>query len=345
MKTIKTGLASFGMSGYVFHGPLLRINPGFEISAIVERHERNSREYYGFSKLYRSFDELIMDPSIELIIVNTPDYLHYDFARKALEGGKHVVVEKPFTITSEEAEELIDIASKKGRVLSVFQNRRWDGDFLTVKKVIREKMLGRLVEFESHFDRFRNFIQPGTWKEEEGAGTLYNLGSHMIDQACQLFGFPSGVQADLRRNRDHSKVDDSYDLRLRYDGIKVTLKGSYLVKEPGPRYILHGTQGSFLKWGIDPQEERLKGRILPDSPGFGEEGEENWGILNTHLHGLDFRGKIKTEPGNYNAFYNNIYRCIRLGEPLQIDPREPAQVIRIIEAAFRSDREKREISL
>ncbi len=345
MKTIKTGLASFGMSGYVFHGPLLRVNPGFEITAIVERHKNNSREYYGSSKLYRSYDELISDTDIELIVVNTPDHLHFEFARKAIENGKHVVVEKPFTSSYEEAEELIDLADKKGRVLTVFQNRRWDGDFLTVKKVKEEGMLGRLVEFESHFDRFRNFIQPNTWKEEEGAGTLYNLGSHMIDQACQLFGSPSGVHADLRLNRDESRVDDNYDLRLRYEGIKVTLKGSYLVKEPGPRYLLHGTQGSFLKWGIDPQEERLKQGILPDAPGFGDELEENWGLLNTQLKGLDFRGKIRTEPGNYPAFYNNLYHCIRFGEPLEVDPHEPAMVIRIIEAAFRSDREKREILL
>jgi predicted dehydrogenase len=345
MKAVKAGLSSFGMSAYVFHGPLLKVNPGFEITAVVERHKNLSRKDYSSSTLYRSFDEMIEDTSIELVIINTPDFLHYEYTKKALEKGKHVVVEKPFTSTYAEAEELIELARKKGSMLTVFQNRRWDGDFLTVKKVMEENLLGRLVEFESHFDRFRNYIQPSTWKEEPGAGTLYNLGSHMIDQACQLFGYPEAVHAVLSKNRDHSKVDDSFDLRLRYKGLKVTVKGSYLVKEPGPRYTLHGTEGSFLKWGIDPQEERLKQGWLPDETGFGEEEETDWGWLNTRLSGMDFRGQIKTVTGNYSHFYDNIYNDIRKGERIFVDPDQSAMVIRIIEKAFQSDRERKEISL
>ncbi len=245
---------------------------------------------------------LFSDPAIDLVLVNTPDHTHYDFARRALEAGKHVVVEKPFVLDVKEGEALIELASKKKKVLTVFQNRRWEGDFLTVRSIIDQKMLGRLVEYEAHFDRFRNFIRD-SWKEkaDNNTGTLYNLGSHLIDQALVLFGMPSGVYADIRKQRTGSQVDDLFDLSLYYPDVKVTLKGSYLVREQGPRFLVHGTEGSFVKYGADPQEEALNEGRFPDEPGWGTEPEDKWGILNTSIGGLHFRGKIETVAGCYHG--------------------------------------------
>ncbi len=347
MEKIKAGLASFGMACKTFHAPLLHTNEYFEIKSIVERNKEESRVRYAYSKLVRSFDALCNDPEIELIVVNTPDYLHHEMCRKALLAGKNVVVEKPFTQTYEQANELVKIAKENNLVLSVFQNRRWDGDFLTVKKIIQEGILGQLVEYEAHFDRYRNYIQPDTWKEDcgSGAGTLFNLGSHLIDQALVLFGLPKAIFADVRTLRPDGKIDDNFELLLKYNGFKVILKASYLVRETGPRYILHGTEGSFLKWGIDPQEEALKQGKWPVGPDWGMDEKSLWGVLNTNCRGLHVNGHIETIPGNYHAYYNNIYEAIRYKKRLEVKPEISAAVIRIIEAAFQSEKEGRQIPL
>lgn len=344
---IKTALSSYGMSSMVFHGPLLKVNPNFSLTKIVERHHNRSQSGYPEATIVRDFKDLCNDREIELLIINVPDPLHYSFSRKALEAGKHLVVEKPFTHTYEQAEELIDLANKKGLLLTVFQNRRWDGDFLTVKHVIENNMLGRLVDFESHFDRYRNFIQPDTWKEsaEAGAGTLYNLGSHMIDQALVLFGLPTEVYADIRINRKSGEVDDSFDVSLKYDNLKVSTRGSYLVREPGPRYILHGTEGSFLKWGIDPQEQMLKDGFLPEGDNWGKENPVEWGKINTIINGLHIEGSIETFAGNYNIFYENVHDVIRKGSKPLVTAEEASHVIRILEAARESSKTGREIKI
>ncbi|TVQ85990.1 MAG: oxidoreductase [Bacteroidetes bacterium] len=346
-KPVKTALASFGMSGLVFHGPLLHADNCFELTKVLERTKNESVKKYPNIQVVRHFDELCKDDSIELIIVNTPDHTHYELCKKALEHNKHVVVEKPFTQKYSEAIELIELAEQRNLLLSVFQNRRWDGDFLTVKKVISEKLLGRLVSYEAHFDRFRNFIQPETWKEDAytGTGTLFNLGSHLIDQALVLFGKPDAVTADIRALRSNSSIDDTFELWLHYPQVRVSLSASYLVREPGPRFELHGTEGSFLKWGIDPQEEELKKDAVPGSIGWGEEPESEFGLLHTTLDGKDIKERIATIPGDYTAFYNNIYRAIRRGEKLAVEPGEAAMVIKIIEAAFLSQNEKRQIKI
>ena len=347
MIPITTALASFGMSGVVFHAPLLQANEGFKLTGILERTKDESRRLYPQSKLFRSFQEVCDDQDIELVIVNTPDHTHYELTKKALAAGKHVVVEKPFTLQFNQAEELIEIADKSSLVLSVFQNRRWDGDFLTVQQIIREGLLGRLVSFESHFDRYRNYIQEGTWKEEAGAGTgiLYNLGSHMLDQALILFGMPESVFADIRALRDESQVDDSFDVWMKYPEVKVLVRASYLVREQGPRYILHGTDGSFLKWGIDPQEEALKAGHIPQGRDWGTEESSEWGLLHTTLEGRDIRERYPTIAGNYQAYYNNVYEAIRHSAPLQVPAREAALVIRVIEAALQSSEENCVISI
>ncbi len=337
MKQVKTAIASYGMSGIVFHGPLLEKHPGFKIVKILERKKFNSEGKHPGAQLVRTYADILEDPETELVVVNTPDYLHFEMAKAALTAGKHVVVEKPFTLRSSEAGEIIRIAKEKGLMVSVFQNRRWDGDFLTVKKVISEGSLGRLVSFESHFDRFRNYIQD-SWKEEKslGAGTLYNLGSHMIDQALQLFGMPQYLFADVRGQRTNSSVDDSFDIFMHYPGVKCLVRGSYLVKEEGPRYILHGTEGSFVKSGLDPQEEALKKGVVPGSKGWGEDNPAFHGILNTGIGGQEIRETYPTLPGSYLSYYDNIYEHLVNGSALSVKPEESRDVIRIIEAAYLS---------
>ena len=344
---VKTGLASFGMSGLVFHAPLIHTNSGFELSAVLERTKNKAKKYYPGVKVCRSYDELLADDNIELIIVNTPDHLHFPMAKKALQAGKHVVVEKPFTQNYRDAIELTELADKNNLVLSVFHNRRWDGDFLTVKKVIGENMLGRLVEYESHFDRFRNIIVKDTWKEEAhgGVGTLFNLGSHLIDQIIVLFGRPLSVYANIFTFRTHGKIDDNFELLLEYPDKKVTTRASLLVREPGPRYTIHGTQGSYLKWGIDPQEEKLKEGKLPTGAKWGVEKEEFWGILNTTIDGKPFRGPIETIPGNYHGYYNSVRDSIRNGVTPEVKAEDAAYVIKIINAALESNEKGKRIVL
>lgn len=343
---VNTALLSYGMSGEVFHAPLLMANPRFNLSAVVQRKTDNAQKHYPSIKVIRTVDEVIQDPAIELIIVNTPNETHFPFAVQALEAGKHVVVEKPFTVTIKEANELIELSKRKNKILSAFQNRRWDGDFLTLKKVIDEKWVGKIVEFEAHYDRFRNYIESNTWKEEEGIGKgiLYNLGSHMLDQALVLFGMPDEVDARVGIQRPGGRVDDFYDIRLQYKDLNVIIKSSYLVREQGPRYILHGTEGSFItSSGIDPQEQALKEKKIPGSAGWGTHDKESWGKLNTTVNGLHVEGKIETIPGNYMAFYQNLYEVIREGGPLDVKPEQARDVIILIEAAYESNRQRRAI--
>lgn len=344
---INVGLASFGMSGKVFHGPLLRANPNFKVTAVMQRTPRGADAYFTGCRIVKKFSGLTSDPEIELIIVNTPDHTHYEYVREAILAGKHVVVEKPFTIAVAEGQELIDLAKEKGVILSVFQNRRWDGGALTVKEILKKGQLGRIVEFESHYDRYRNYIQENTWKEDKkaGTGTLYNLGSHQIDEALFLFGLPESVWADLRIMRTGGKVVDYFNMMLRYKDKSVILRCSYLVKEEGPRIILHGTNGSYVKYGIDPQEERLKAGHLPDEPNWGYEDDIYWGTLNREKNGRTFRRKYKTVNGNYPAYYENIYKAIRRKKELAVKPEEALNVIRVIEAAIKSSAERREVPL
>ena len=344
---IQTAIASFGMSGQVFHGPSLAAHPGFEVRTILERTKQLSRKMFPVAHIARDYREILNDPAIELIVVNTPDKLHYPMALDALNAGKHVVVEKPFTLKAAEARHLMETAEQKHRLLTVYHNRRWDGDFMTVRKVVSSGMLGRLIEFESHFDRYRNFISPDTWKEEgdEYAGVLYNLGSHMVDQSLVLFGLPESVTSLLSVVRDGGKVADYYDIRLQYKHFAAILKCSYLVREPGPRYILHGTNGSFYKWGADPQEESLKKGEKPGTPGWGSEPESMWGRINTDLNGLNVQGKIETEAGNYLAFYENLFSAVRLGEKPAVPAEDALQVIRILELCLDSNRLKKTINL
>lgn len=343
---IQTALVSFGMSGQIFHAPLLKSHKGFKVCSVMQRRSKSALALFPDAKIVTSLDDIIHDENVELVIVNTPDELHYTQAKVALMAGKHVVVEKPFVLNVEQGAELIELAKKKGKILTVFQNRRWDNSFLTVQKVIRENLVGRLVEFEARYNRYRTFIQD-SWKEkrESGSGILQNLGAHIIDQALVLFGMPQGVDARLMANRDNSQVDDFFDLRLFYPHLSVTLKASYLVREEGPAYVLHGVNGSFVKYGLDPQEEALKRGEEPNSHGWGEDPESLWGLLNSNINGVHFRGNIETIAGDYSLFYSNLHDAIRNNAQLFVTADEALNVIRVIGAALISSEEKRMVNL
>ena len=344
---IKVGLFAYGMSGKVFHMPLLDHHAGFQVSKVLERRRVTASDDYSYLQVVKTADELLADPEIELIIVNTPEATHATLCRQALEAGKHVVSEKAFTVTSQEAQELITLAEEKNLILSVFQNRRWDSDFLTVKKVMEDGLLGRIVSYESHFDRYRTFIKPSTWKEDDapGTGILYNLGSHLIDQALVLFGEPEEVFADLRVVRTNGRVPDYFTLILFYPTFTATLKASYLVRGRHPKYQVLGEMGSFKKFGMDTQEDALKAGTPYGSTGWGEEEENNWGELDANVNGLDMTAKIQSIPGNYLAFYDNIFQAIRENKPLEVQAKTALKTIQIIESSYESWRTGRKIQL
>lgn len=345
---VKVGLAAYGMSGRVFHAPLIEAHTGFVFSKVVDRSgSKRVNERYPLVRVVKHLDDIVNDAEIELIVINTPEHTHYELAKQAILAGKHVVVEKAFTVTSQQAQALINLAQKKKVMLSVFQNARWHGDFITIQKIIKENLLGRMVSFEAHYDRYRNFIQPGAWKEEDrpGTGSLYNLGPHLIDQALVLFGLPEAVYADLQIQREGGKVIDDVELKLYYKGLRVMLKSSYLVREPGPRYILHGSEGSFIKHGTDPQEAFLKAGGSPFAEHYGYEHEDWWGRLNTTVGGLHVTGRVETERGSYLGYYENIYNVLRKKAPLAVTAEQGLQTIKIIEAAEKSNKAHQKVFL
>lgn len=350
MEKIKTGLAAFGMSGQIFHAPFISTNQNFELTAIVERSKELSKVHYPQVHIMKSLEEMLAS-DVELVVINTPDSTHYPFARQALEAGKNVIVEKPFCLTTEEGKELIALAKQKGLMLSVFQNRRWDSDFLTVKEIIDYELLGRLVEFESTFPRYRNYIKPNTWKEtgKQGGGLIYNLGSHVIDQAVQLFGVPEALYADIDILRTDGMVDDYFLIHFihpsKAPNLKVTLKSSYLMCEPEPRFVLHGTEGSYVKYGLDCQEADLNAGKMPNSPHWGKEDESIWGLLHTEKGDSSFRGKYPSVAGNYAEFYANIFARLRCKEALMTDAEGVLPVIQLIEAAIKSSHEQTVIKI
>jgi predicted dehydrogenase len=347
MTPINTALCSFGMSGWVFHAPFLNINPGFNLYAVWERTKNLAVKKYPSIKTYRTLEDMLADNYVELVIVNTPNNTHYEYAKKALNAGKHVVVEKPFTVTVKEGNELIELAKKQNRKLSAYQNRRYDSDYRTIKKVIQQNLLGDLVEVEMHFDRFKEVVSPKVHKEMPGPGTgsLYDLGSHLIDQALQLFGMPEKVFADIQCVRPVSQVDDYFELLLYYKKLRVRLKSSYTVREGLPGYIFHGLKGSFIKPKTDVQEDLLQAGNIPGSSDWGTEPESQKGLLHTENNGEIVRKYIQSEQGNYNEFYDGIYEAIRNDKPLPVDPEESVNVIKIIEAAYKSNKDNCAVDL
>jgi predicted dehydrogenase len=339
---IGVGLICYGTAARVFHAPVIESVPQLKLLKVVERSGDESRRRYPRAEVVRDADELLRDDGINLVVVATPNASHFELARRSLLAGKHVVVEKPFTNTSEEALELIELARRQGRLLTVHHNRRWDGDFLTVREILKAGLLGRLVEYESHYDRFRDRPREGAWREEggPGGGILFDLGSHLIDQALVLFGRPRAVTADVRRQREFAKADDSFELLLDYDGLKVTLKAGMLVREPRPRFRLHGTEGSFVKHGMDPQEEALKRGLTPTAPDWGAEPPERWGALDARVGGLRVRGRVETLAGRYQSFYRNVADAIEGRAGLAVRAEEALANVLVVEAALRSSGQK-----
>jgi len=338
MAPITTALLGYGLSGRVFHAPMLAVHPGFELQKVWQRTRSDARDRYPEVQVVRTLAEVLEDPTIELVVVNTPEPTHFELAQAALQAGKHVVVEKAFTPTVAEAEALIALAEQQHRELSVYHNRRWDSDFLTVQQVVQQGLLGEVLEYEAHYDRYRP-QRKDSWKEVEqpGTGILYNLGSHLIDQALALWGWPEAVFADLRRQREGVTVPDQFDLLLRYPDRKALLRASYLARIAEPRYRLRGRRGSFVKYGLDPQEAALAAGWQPGGPDWGREDKAYWGQLSTTWQGLDLEGRIASQPGHYLAYYEGLHAAIRHGQALPVTAQQARDVIAIIEAALQSD--------
>lgn len=338
MKPINTALCSFGMSGWVFHAPFIHMNPGFNLYAVWERSKNLAEEKYPGIKIFRMLEDMLADDLVEMVIVNTPNYTHYEYTKKALLAGKHVVVEKPFTVTVDEGNELIEIAKEKKVKLSVYQNRRYDSDYRTIKKVLDQKLLGDLVDVEMHFDRYKEDIGPKVHKEIPGPGTgsLYDLGAHIIDQSLQLFGMPEKLFADIQAMRPVSKVDDYFNIIFFYKTFRVHLRSSYSVREILPGYIFNGLKGSFIKSKTNVQEDMLTTGHRPNEAGWGTEPEAERGLLHTEINGKIVRDYVATERGNYNDYYDGIYESIRNDKPLPVTAEDALKVIKIIEAAYKS---------
>jgi scyllo-inositol 2-dehydrogenase (NADP+) len=347
MKPIKTALCSFGMSGWVFHAPFIHLHPGFELYAVWERTKNLAEKKYPGIKTFRSLEELLADSNVELIVVNTPSVTHYDYAKKVILAGKHLIVEKPFTATVAQAEELISLAKEKNVKLSVYQNRRYDSDYKTIKKILNGGSIGNIIEAEMRYDRFVPELSYKAHKETPtpAVGALYDLGAHLIDQAIQLFGMPDAVFADIMINRPGSQVDDYFDLKLFYPAHRVSLKSSYYVREPLPGYIFHGTRGSFIKAKTDVQEKMLQANVSPGTEDWGIEPDSEKGLLHTEEDGKIIRKFVESSRGDYAEYYEGIYNAIRNDQPLPVTAEEGMNVIKIIEAAGTSHREKRVIEL
>ena len=343
MQKIKTALSAYGMSGKLFHAPFIHLHHGFELTAACERVEKRIGINYPGVKSYDDFSELLNNRDVELVIINSPNYTHFDFANRALMAGKHVVVEKPFCTSTAECDELCELAKEKNKLISVYQNRRWDSDFKTVKKIVDEKLLGEIVEAEIHFDRYEEQLSYKLHKETPGpgAGIIYDLGPHLIDQALLLFGMPEALFADLSIMRRISRVDDYMELILFYEGSRVRLKAGYLVREAPPAYQFHGSRGSFIKTRGDVQEGRLKQNHLPGTGKWGVESELDRGILHTSINGKLVRKLIHTEIGNYGEFYDLLFEAIRHDAAVPVSATEGRNVIKIIEMAIRSNKERR----
>ena len=345
---IRTAICSFGMSGKVFHAPFLHVHQGFQFYGAVERSTKSVHHFYEGVKSFSSIAAMLHDEAVELVIVNTPNYTHYDIAMQALMASKHVLVEKPFTVSVSEGEELIELAEKQRKIITVYQNRRYDSDYKTVKDVLAKNLLGTVTEAEIHYDRYKPTLSNKAHKETAGAGTgtLYDLGSHLIDQAFQLFGLPNAVFADIATMRPISQVDDYFELLLYYANKRVRLKATNTAREPVSAYIVHGAKGSFIKSRADVQENALQAGKLPGSDNWGIEPESEMGLLHTETNdGVVVKKTIDTLPGNYMEFYNQLHDAIRNNAAVPVLAEDAVNVIRIIEYAQQSSVEKRVIEV
>lgn len=344
---VRVGVIGFGLAGQAFHARVIRGVPGMELGCILERRGTQARERYPNVPVARTLPELLADRTIQLCVVATPNDSHFELTRACLLAGRDVVVDKPFTPTLAESQELVRLAAEHGRLLTVYQDRRWDGAFHTVKKMVDSGTLGTTVEYEARFDRFRLEPKTNAWREraeQPGAGVLFDLGPHLIDQALVLFGEPRTIWASAFCQRATSQVDDAFDVCLEYPGLRAMLRARIIVPTPGPHILIHGTKGSFVKYGMDPQEARLRADNFPDGADWGadwgEDPEELWGTLS--LVGQPSR-KVKTERGDYRGFYANVRDAMEKSAQLEVTPEQALRVMRAVLLSHKSSREGRRV--
>lgn len=348
---IRTGIIGFGLSGRVFHAPFINVVEGYELTKISTSRPENIKlieERYPVTAVVPDGKGIIDDPEIDLVIVTSPNTDHFRWAREALLAGKHVAVEKPFTVNVAEADELIDISLRHKKILTVYHNRRFTSDTKTVKKLLDSGILGSVHDYESHFDRYRSQPRPGgAWREEPlpGSGIFYDLGSHLIDQVLWFFGMPQAVTAEINSQRPWAKADDHFDVRLHYPTFTATLKSGMLCKIPGPTYMIHGTNGSFVKYGLDVQEATLDGGAIPQGKDWGREPENIWGTINVDYNGVKIQGKVESEHGDYREYFINLRDAICGRAEIAVKPEEARNVMKIIELAFQSSTERRTINV
>jgi scyllo-inositol 2-dehydrogenase (NADP+) len=355
MPEIQAAVIGFGLAGRVFHCPFIGAVPGLKLEAIVQRRGDEASKACPKARILRTVEEALADPNIQLIVVGTPNETHYSLAKQALLSGKNVVIDKPFAATSAEAKELGEIARQHGLILAPFHNRRWDGDFLTVRKVLASGDLGRLVTYESHFDRFRPLPREATWKEasNQANGLLFDLGPHLVDQVLILFGAPHSITASVRRDRDTTDIEDAFDITLHYPRLLAHCRSTMLAAEPAPRFLLHGTRGSFRKYGVDPQEPALVGgaKVPPmgDHTPWLEEDASAWGTIAIAPNPADpshlIRTPVRTLLGDYRNYYANVRDAINRTAPLAVTPEDGYRVIRLLELARQSSQEGRTLPI
>jgi predicted dehydrogenase len=361
---IRAAVIGYGLAGRVFHCPFISALPGLELSAIAFRSAESASKStaaadYPATRILTSIDKAIADPNLDLIVVATPNDSHFELAAQALRAAKHVVVDKPMASSSAEVRELITLATQHGKILAPFHNRRFDGDFLTLRKIVADQSLGRIVHLSSHFDRFRPQQRTGSWKEAPGHanGLLFDLGPHLVDQALALFGAPARITASVRFDRDVTAIDDAFDIVLEYEIAGKTLRyechASLIAAEPAPRYHVNGTQGSFVKYGLDPQEAALKDGAHP--PRIGDPGDwlgepdSDWGTLTTAPNQDDptqlLATKIPTIHGDYRLFYASVRDAILGTAPLAIPAEDAFRTIKLLELAMQSSEQLRTLPI
>jgi predicted dehydrogenase len=345
---VRVGLIGFGLAGQAFHAPVIEGVQGMELACILERRGTKAQERYPGVRVARSLDELLADKEIQLCVIATPNDSHFELAQACLLAGRDVVVDKPFAPTLAEAEKLVQLAAQRGRLITVYQDRRWDGDFGTVKKLVQSGRLGTIVEYECRFDRFRLEPKPNAWREkpdQPGAGVLFDLGPHVIDQALLLFGEPKFITASAFCERETSRVDDSFDVCLEYPQLRAMGRARIIAYAPGPHFLIHGTKGSFVKYGMDPQEARLRSDDYPQGKDWGAD----WGVEPEELRGtLSLVGepsvRVKTERGDYRGFYANVRDAIEKKAPLDVTPEQALRTMRAVILAHKSSRERRTVA-
>lgn len=335
-KTVNAGLLAYGMSGQVFHAPFLQAHSGFNLKAIVERSQKKAVNNYPNITSYNSVDELLNDEEIELVVINTPNNLHYEHAKAALIKHKHILVEKPFTATAVQAKELFELADSVGKQIFFYQNRRWDSDFIAVKKVIESGKLGKLVEVHMRYDRYRNVIGPKAFKENPiaASGLLYDLGPHLLDQVISLFGKPLSYHKILGKNRVGTLVDDYFSIQLSYpNSLQVFVTASMLVVNPQAGFVLHGVNGSFIKQRTDIQEEQLLAGMRLTDPGYGVEPASKDGLLTTiDAEGHKTEETIPSEVGSYLPLFEAVYQAINNNKPYPVTREDVLTQLEIIES-------------